>query len=61
MSKHRRDDNIIELKTYFNSVIDWVSSVFNNVLPQVKGLEWKMISIVGLNIISKFKNKLEEK
>ena len=61
MSKHRRDDNIIELKTYFNSVIDWVSSVFNNVLPQMKGLEWKMISIVGLNIISKFKNKLEEK
>lgn len=43
MSKHRRDDNIIELKTYFNSVIDWVSSVFNDVLPQMKGLEWGML------------------
>lgn len=40
MSKHRRDGNIIELKTYFNSVIDWVFSVFNDVLPQMKGLEW---------------------
>lgn len=43
MSKHRRDDNIIELKSYFNSVIDWVSSVFNDVLPQMKGLEWGML------------------
>lgn len=43
MSKHRRDDNIVELKTYFNSVIDWVSSVFNDVLPQMKGLEWGML------------------
>ena len=28
MSMHRRDDNINELKTYFNSVIDWVDCVF---------------------------------
>jgi len=40
MSKHRREDNINELKTYFNSVIDWVSSVFVDVLPQMRGLEW---------------------
>ncbi|MDD6388381.1 MAG: DUF262 domain-containing protein [Bacilli bacterium] len=40
MSRHRRDDNINELKTYFNSVIDWVSTVFIDVLPQMKGLEW---------------------
>ena len=31
MSQHRYDDNITELKTYFNSVIDWVSSVFLDV------------------------------
>ena len=33
MSAHRNDNNINELKTYFNSVIDWVSTVFIDVLP----------------------------
>lgn len=28
MSRHRFDKNISELKTYFNTVIDWVSGVF---------------------------------
>lgn len=40
MSAHRNDNNINELKTYFNSVIDWVSTVFIDVLPEMKGLEW---------------------
>ena len=40
MSRHRRDDSINELRTYFNTVIDWVSGVFVDVLPQMKGLEW---------------------
>jgi hypothetical protein len=40
MSQHRNDNNINELKTYFNSVIDWVSTVFIDVLPEMKGLEW---------------------
>lgn len=40
MSAHRRDNNIIELKTYFNSVIDWVSSVFIDVKSDMRGLEW---------------------
>jgi Protein of unknown function DUF262/HNH endonuclease len=40
MSAHRNDANIKELKTYFNSVIDWVSTVFKDVLPEMKGLEW---------------------
>ncbi len=40
MSRHRYDDNINELKTYFNSVIDWVSSVFNDVEKEMCGLEW---------------------
>ncbi len=40
MSAHRHDNNIHELKTYFNSVIDWVSTVFIDVLPEMKGLEW---------------------
>lgn len=40
MSKHRYDDNINELKTYFNSVIDWVSAVFKDVEREMCGLEW---------------------
>lgn len=40
MSTHRNDKNINELKTYFNSVIDWVSIVFVDVLPEMRGLEW---------------------
>ena len=40
MSTHRNDTNISELKTYFNTVIDWVSAVFTDILPEMKGLEW---------------------
>ncbi len=40
MSAHRNDDNINGLKTYFNSVIDWVSSVFKGVEKEMQGLEW---------------------
>ena len=40
MSRHRRDKNITELKAYFNSVIDWVSSVFIDVESEMRGLEW---------------------
>lgn len=40
MSQHRNDTNIKELKTYFNSVIDWVSTVFTDVMKEMQGLEW---------------------
>jgi len=40
MSIHRNDKNINELKKYFNSVIDWISSVFTNVESEMCGLEW---------------------
>lgn len=40
MSRHRNDDNINELKNYFNSVIDWVSGVFTDVESEMRGLEW---------------------
>jgi hypothetical protein len=40
MSLHRNDTNIDELKKYFNSVIDWVSSVFLDVEKEMCGLEW---------------------
>jgi len=40
MSQHRFDNNINELKTYFNTVIDWISSVFIDVEDEMCGLEW---------------------
>lgn len=40
MSIHRNDKNINELKKYFNSVIDWISSVFTGVESEMCGLEW---------------------
>lgn len=40
MSRHRYDTNINELKTYFNTVIDWVSGVFKDVEKEMCGLEW---------------------
>lgn len=40
MSQHRYDDNIRELKAYFTSVIDWVSSVFSDVESEMRGLPW---------------------
>ena len=40
MSKHRYNNDITELKTYFNSVIDWISSVFSDVESEMKGLPW---------------------
>lgn len=40
MSSHRYDDNICELKSYFNSVIDWISNTFIDVETEMKGLDW---------------------
>lgn len=40
MSRHRFDDNINELKTYFTSVIDWITSVFINVDDTMRNQEW---------------------
>ncbi|GMX58271.1 MAG: hypothetical protein YFSK_6240 [Candidatus Yanofskyibacterium parasiticum] len=40
MSRHRFDNNIAGLKTYFNSVIDWISGVFIGVESEMCGLEW---------------------
>lgn len=43
MSRHRYDDNIVELKKYFASVIDWASSVFMDLEREMCGLEWGSI------------------
>lgn len=40
MSSHRFHDNINELKAYYTSVIDWVSSVFSDVESEMRGRPW---------------------
>ena len=40
MSQHRSDNTITEVKNYFNSVIDWVSTVFSDVEKEMCGLQW---------------------
>lgn len=43
MSKHRHDDNIDELKTYFETVINWIDGLFEEVYPEMRGLEWNRL------------------
>ncbi|QTE71891.1 DUF262 domain-containing protein [Clostridiales bacterium FE2011] len=40
MAKHRQDTNIDELKNNFETVIDWVDSVFEYTGNEVCGLDW---------------------
>jgi 5-methylcytosine-specific restriction endonuclease McrA len=40
MSLHRTDKTIKEVHTYFNTVIDWASTVFTDVEGEMRGLEW---------------------
>ncbi|MCR4827957.1 MAG: DUF262 domain-containing protein [Bacteroidales bacterium] len=40
MSTHRYDDNIEELRSYFDSVIAWVDSIFDEPYPEMRGLQW---------------------
>ena len=40
MNLHRYEKKITELKKYFITVIDWVSSIFIDVESEMRGLEW---------------------
>lgn len=40
MARHRNDTSIDELKNHFDSVMDWISSVFDYTDKEVKGLPW---------------------
>ena len=40
LSAHRTDTNITQIKAYFGSVIDWVSTVFPDVESEMRGLKW---------------------
>ena len=50
MSQHRYDDNIVELKTYFNSIIEWISRTFIDVESFMEGLEWGRMYRIYHNI-----------
>ena len=40
MSNHQHDENALELWNYFESVIEWVISVFPTYRKEMKGLDW---------------------
>ena len=40
MSLHRNDGTIDELKTYFETVIDWIDGVFSGTEDEMCGLDW---------------------
>src|SRR3990167_2595693 len=60
MSIHRNDKNINELKKYFNSVIDWISSVFTDVESEMCVLEWGRLYEVYHKKSYNLKNVSEE-
>jgi hypothetical protein len=43
MARHRNDDNINEIKKYFDSVIDWIDRTFKSVDSTMCGLDWGRI------------------
>ncbi|MBO7610400.1 MAG: DUF262 domain-containing protein [Muribaculaceae bacterium] len=40
MSAHRRDTNIKEIKAYFETVINWIDTLFDDVYSEMQGLNW---------------------
>ncbi len=40
MQEHRRDTDITELKNYFDDVISWIESTFDDVYPKMKTVDW---------------------
>lgn len=40
MSLHRNDEDINELKNYFDSVINWINGTFIDVDKNMRGLQW---------------------
>lgn len=40
MAKHRNDDSITEMETFFDAVLDWIDSIFDCTDSAMCGLEW---------------------
>ena len=43
MARHRYDDNIDELQNHFDTVIDWVDSIFDYTGSEMRGREWNRL------------------
>ena len=43
MSQHRHDKDIKEIKTYFDTVIDWINNLFKETTKEMLGLEWNRL------------------
>ena len=43
MSKHQHDSDALELWSYFQNVIDWVSAKFPKYRKEMKGIEWGLL------------------
>lgn len=56
MAAHRYDQSIDELKNRFDTIIDWVDSVFEYTGPEMRGQEWgRLYETYGKNPYSKAK------
>lgn len=40
MARHRHEMSISEVENYFNSVLEWVESIFPSLENEMRGLEW---------------------
>lgn len=40
MSRNRNSNSISEVRNHFYTVIDWIDTIFTEVYPQMKGLDW---------------------
>lgn len=62
MSQHRHDTDIQELKTYFTSVIDWISGVFSDVESEMRGIEWgRLLKLIITNHMIRWKQEAAHK
>ena len=62
MSQHRHDTDIQELKTYFTSVIDWISGVFSDVESEMRGIEWGIyLKLIITNHMIRWKQEAAHK
>lgn len=56
MAAHRYDQSIDELKNRFDTIIDWVDSVFEYTGPEMRGQEWgRLYETYGKNPYSRAK------
>ena len=56
MAKHRNDKGVDELKNHFDTVIDWIDSIFEYTGSEVCGLDWgRLYRLYHTNAYSKDK------